>query len=88
MPDSLCGNTRYFDIIQKANEMAAKLIKEEDSYMIISLSHLDYQYNENKVSDETLDRGTDNIDLITGGHTQFFLMRRYHTKTKQETMYR
>jgi 5'-nucleotidase len=74
IPDSLFGETKYLDPVQKANETAAKLKKEKGCDMIICLSHLGYQYKEsNKVSDETLAKETENIDLIIGGHTHTFL---------------
>lgn len=73
VPDSLFGNTKYLDPVQKANEMAAKLKKEDGCDMIICLSHLGYKYKENKVSDEILARESENIDLIIGGHTHTFL---------------
>ena len=73
VPDSLFGNTIYLDPIQKANETAAKLKKEEACDMVICLSHLGYKYNNNKVSDIVLAKETENIDLILGGHTHTFM---------------
>ena len=73
VPDSLFGNTQYLDPIQKANETAAKLKKEEGCDMIICLSHLGYKYSDNKVSDIVLAKETENIDLIIGGHTHTFM---------------
>ena len=72
VPDSLFGNTKYLDPIQKANEMAAKLKNDDGCDMVICLSHLGYQYKDNKVSDEVLAKETENIDLIIGGHTHTF----------------
>ncbi len=75
IPDNLFGNTKYLDPIQNVNATAAKLKKEKGCDMIICLSHLGYQYkdNKNKVSDEVLAKETSNIDLIIGGHTHTFL---------------
>ena len=73
VPDALFGNTKYLDPVQKANEITAKLKKEEGCDMIICLSHLGYQYKNNKVSDEILAKETENIDLIIGGHTHTFM---------------
>lgn len=73
VPDSLFGKTKYLDPIQNANETAAKLKSEEGCDMIICLSHLGYQYKDNKVSDMVLAKETENIDLIIGGHTHTFL---------------
>lgn len=73
VPENLSGNTKYFDPIQSANETAAKLKKEEGCDMVICLSHLGYQYKDNKVSDEVMAKETENIDLIIGGHSHTFL---------------
>lgn len=73
VPDSLFGNTKYLDPIQKANETAAALKKEEGCDMVICLSHLGYKYTDNKVSDIVLAKETENIDLIIGGHTHTFM---------------
>ncbi|MEO7311644.1 MAG: metallophosphoesterase [Chitinophagaceae bacterium] len=74
VPDTLFGNTKYLDPIQKANETAAMLKQKENCDMIICLSHLGYKYKgENKVSDVILAAETDHIDLIIGGHTHTFM---------------
>jgi 5'-nucleotidase len=73
VPDSLFGNTKYLNPIEKLNETAAKLKKEESCDMIICLSHLGYKYSDNKVSDIALAKETENIDLIIGGHTHTFM---------------
>lgn len=72
IPDNLFGATKYLDPIQKANEAADQLKKNERCDMIICLSHLGYQYKDNKVSDEILAKESENIDLIIGGHTHTF----------------
>ncbi len=74
IPDSLFGATKYLDPVQKANETADRLKRNEDCDMIICLSHLGNQYKEsNKVSDEVLAKETEHVDLIIGGHTHTFL---------------
>jgi 5'-nucleotidase len=73
VPDSLFGNTKYLNPIEKANEIAAKLKKEQGCDMVICLSHLGYKYSSNKVSDIVLAKETANIDLIIGGHTHTFM---------------
>lgn len=73
VPDSLFGNTKYLNPIEKANEVAAKLKKEQGCDMVICLSHLGYKYSNNKVSDIVLAKETENIDLIIGGHTHTFM---------------
>lgn len=73
VPDSLFGNTKYLDPIEKVNETAAKLKNEDGCDMIVCLSHLGYKYSSNKVSDIVLAKETRNIDLIIGGHTHTFM---------------
>ena len=74
VPDNLYKQTKYLDPIQKANETAERLKRNENCDMIICLSHLGYQYkSSNKVSDEVLAKETELIDLIIGGHTHTFL---------------
>jgi 5'-nucleotidase len=40
---------------------------------VICLSHLGYEYPDNKISDRVLASQTRHIDLIIGGHTHSFL---------------
>ena len=71
--ENLSAGTKYLDPVLKGNEMAYKLKKEKKCDLIICLSHLGYQYSDNKVSDKRLANETENIDLIIGGHTHTFL---------------
>ena len=73
VPDTLFGQTRYIEPVQKANEVAEKLKKDKNCDLVVCLSHLGYQYKDNKVSDEVLAKESGNIDLIIGGHTHTFL---------------
>jgi 5'-nucleotidase len=73
VPDSLIGNTKYLDPIQKANQTAYKLKKQEGCDLVICLSHLGYKYKDNKVSDVVLATESENIDVILGAHTHTFL---------------
>ena len=73
IPDNLFGATKYLDPVEKANETARVLRKEENCDMVICLSHLGFQYKEpGKISDELLAKNTEDIDLIIGGHTHTF----------------
>jgi 5'-nucleotidase len=67
--------TRYLDPVAKGNEIAALLKHDHQCDLVICLSHLGYQYKENKVSDQVLAKSTRNIDLIIGGHTHTFMDR-------------
>ena len=69
------GGTIYQDPIQKANEVANLLKNELKCDLIICLSHLGYKYGDNKISDQTLAKNNDHIDLIIGGHTHTFLKK-------------
>ena len=84
IPDNLFGATKYFDPIQKANEVAGQLKRKEDCDMIICLSHLGNKYKEkNLISDEILSKESENIDLIIGGHTHSFLEKPIVYKNKK-----
>ena len=72
VPDNLFGATKYLDPVQKANEVS-DILKKDGCDMIICLSHLGYQYRDNKVSDVVLAQESYDIDLIIGGHTHSFL---------------
>ncbi len=67
------GGTRYLDPIIKANETAALLKNDLHCDLVVCLSHLGYQYKDDKVSDQVLAKRTRNIDLIIGGHTHTFM---------------
>lgn len=70
--DNLIGKTLYLDPIKAANETAYFLKKQKDCDLVICLSHLGFQYKEDKISDERLAKESENIDLIIGGHTHTF----------------
>ena len=63
----------YNDPIEVANKYAKLLKDEQNCDLVICLSHLGYEYSEDKVSDVVLAQKTANIDLIIGGHTHTFL---------------
>jgi 5'-nucleotidase len=55
--------------------------------MVICLSHLGAKYKDDKVSDEVLAKGTENIDLIIGGHTHTFFDKPLTYKNKTGAMW-
>lgn len=71
--ENLSAGTKYLDPVMKGNEIAYKLKKEKDCDLVVCLSHLGYQYSDNKISDKRLAGESENIDLIIGGHTHTFL---------------
>jgi 5'-nucleotidase len=81
--ENLSDGTKYLDPIVKGNEIAATLKKEKNCDLIICLSHLGYQYSDNKVSDKRLANETENMDLIIGGHTHTFLSAPVVVKNKK-----
>lgn len=76
------GGTIYQDPIQIANEVANLLKNELKCDLVICLSHLGYKYSDNKISDQTLARNNDHIDLIIGGHTHTFLQKPEDVKNR------
>lgn len=82
VPKDLYTNTIYENPIEKANEYAKKLKEEEKCNLVVCLSHLGYQYTEDKVSDVTLAAATEHIDVILGGHTHTFLPAPTKVKNK------
>ena len=73
VPQSLYGETQYYDPITYAQREADILKKEMGCDYVICLSHLGYKYRGSKISDIDLANNTSNIDLILGGHTHTFL---------------
>ena len=71
--DANYGDTLYLDPVKTANEIAALLKHDFNCDLVICLSHLGYQYDYDKISDQTLAKNTSNIDLIIGGHTHTFM---------------
>jgi 5'-nucleotidase len=71
--DSLAGNRKYLNPIERVNSVAAKLKKDMGCDMVICLNHLRYKCKEdNKIFDINLAKETANIDLIIDGHTHTF----------------
>ena len=83
VPANLFGKTQYLDPVQQANKTALKLKKDKNCDLVICLSHLGYEYRNNKVSDKVLAAGSENIDLIIGGHTHTFLPAPVTVKNKK-----
>ena len=73
VPEKLYKNTRYLNPIEKANQYAAILKHDEKCDYVVCLSHLGYKYRGEKVSDITLAKNSEDIDLILGGHTHTFM---------------
>ena len=67
--------TKYLNPVEIAQHYADFLRKEKGCDLVICLSHIGYDYQDDadKISDKKLAAQTDNIDLILGGHTHTFL---------------
>ncbi len=75
--DTNCKNTVYLDPLTTANATALRLKKEEKCDYVICLSHLGYEYKneKSKICDIVFAEQSKHIDLIIGGHTHTFLER-------------
>ncbi len=80
VPDRLCEHIVYHDPIENANDTAYFLKHKKRCDYVICLSHLGFEYKDNKVSDKILAKETEHIDLILGGHTHTFLDEPHKTK--------
>lgn len=65
-----CEGVVYKDPVAIANEVAAKLKKDEKCDAVVCLSHLGVQYDT-----EFLIPGTRNIDVVLGGHSHTFMKK-------------
>ena len=70
---SLYGETRYYDPVDIAKDISSKLKFEKGCDLVVCISHLGHQYQNDKISDTELAKLTSNIDLIIGGHTHTLL---------------
>lgn len=69
----LCEGVTYKDPIEIVNEYATFLKEKKKCHLVICLSHLGYEYADDKVSDVLLAKSSKNVDIIIGGHTHTFL---------------
>jgi 5'-nucleotidase len=71
----LYKETKYYNPIDVASDITKTLKETEKCNLIICLSHLgfDYKNEKDKPSDLKLAAATQDIDLIIGGHTHTFL---------------
>jgi len=74
---ALYKETKYLDPVEITQDMTRFLREEEHCDLVIALSHLGYNYKNNpdRISDLTLARKTEGVDLIIGGHTHTFLKK-------------
>lgn len=63
----------YKDPIREGDKLAGFLKNDKKCNMVVALSHLGYEYKEDKVDDVEVAKNTRYIDVILGGHTHTFL---------------
>jgi 5'-nucleotidase len=80
VPKNLYGNTTYHDPVEPANRYAKFLKKQKKCDMVICLSHLGFEYTDEKISDKIFAKKSQEIDLILGGHTHTLLKEPFETK--------
>ena len=79
VPETNYGKTRYLDPIETANNQSKEL-RSKGCDLVICLSHLGFEYKDDKISDKVLATKTIGIHLILGGHTHTFLDRPFEAK--------
>lgn len=72
--------TVYNDPVGITQDISKKLKQQEKCDLVICLSHLGYNYKNDKISDLKLASLTQDIDLFIGGHTHTFLKKPTVTK--------
>lgn len=83
VPDKLCQGITYNNPIQAANQIAYHLKVNKRCDYIICLSHLGFEYKDNKVSDKVLASQSEYINCIIGGHTHTFLDKPHSIKNRK-----
>tara|TARA_B100000575_G_scaffold288375_1_gene288295 strand:+ start:10128 stop:11024 length:897 start_codon:yes stop_codon:yes gene_type:complete len=72
---TLYKETKYYDPVEISKDITTKLKYEKKCDLIICISHLGHEYNNEKISDLKLGSLTSDIDLIIGGHTHTLLKK-------------
>jgi 5'-nucleotidase len=70
---NLYGDTIYHDPVKVAQSIEILLKEELNCDLVICLSHLGFQYDNEKVSDQVIARNTRYTNIILGGHTHHVL---------------
>ena len=83
VPDKLCEGIVYHDPIKAANETAYFLKVKKKCDYVVCLSHIGFEYKDNKVSDKILAAESEHIDCILGGHTHTFLEQPHNVKNRK-----
>lgn len=73
VPAKLVEGVVYNNPVEVANKYSAILKNDLKCAIVVCLSHLGFEYKDNKMSDKVLAAQTQNINAIIGGHTHTFL---------------
>ncbi len=81
---AMYGDTIFIDPVEKAREIEDLLWKQHRCDLIICLSHLGYQYEDDRVSDQVIAKNTRHTNIIIGGHTHSLLNPPVQTKNQAD----
>ncbi|QQR97566.1 MAG: metallophosphatase [Sphingobacteriales bacterium] len=84
VPEKLCEGVVYNDPVLAVQHEVDILKNNKKCDLIIVLSHLGYEYKNEKISDIKLAQQTENIDIIIGGHSHTFLDEAKTIKNKTQ----
>lgn len=70
---AMYGDTIFIDPVEKAREVEDILWKKHRCDLIICLSHLGFDYDDDRISDTRVAASTKYTDIIIGGHTHSLL---------------
>jgi 5'-nucleotidase len=83
VPKDLYGDIVYRNPVDIASNLAKELKIDKKCDAVICLSHLGFEYQNDKLSDKKLAEKSSFIDVIIGGHTHTFLPKPITLKNKQ-----
>ena len=75
VPKELYGDIIYHNPVDIADKLAQVLKTQKGCDLVICLSHLGFEYQNDKLSDKKLAEKSAYIDIIVGGHTHTFLQK-------------
>lgn len=82
VPDKNCEGILYSDPIEKVKEVSHYLKRHRACDLVVCLSHLGFEYKDQKISDQILAKETEYVDCIIGGHTHTFLDKPHSIKNR------
>ena len=75
VPKELYGDIIYHHPVDIADKLAQELKTQKGCDLVICLSHLGFEYQNDKLSDKKLAEKSAYIDIIVGGHTHTILQK-------------